>query len=154
MNRQMKWMAAILLAAVASAQGAQSSAGSLPTVKDAWIRWLPGNLPAGGYLTVVNPTDSPVALTGASSDDYGQVSLHQSREQAGVSSMTPVDRIVIKPHSTLVLADEGYHLMLMTPKKLLKPGDSVRLELHFDGGPLRLIGTTFQLRSPDVLMSK
>jgi copper(I)-binding protein len=25
-------------------------------VRDAWVRWLPGNLPAAGYLTVANNT--------------------------------------------------------------------------------------------------
>jgi hypothetical protein len=140
---------------LAMAIGAQSRAATAPPrieVKDAWIRWLPGTVPSGGYLTLVNPTDSPMKLTGAESDDYGSVSLHQSLEQGGVSSMHPVDVIVVKPHSTLALGDSGYHLMLMNAKKPLKPGDTVIIDLLFADGSR--IGCPFQLRSPDMLMSK
>ena len=36
-------------------------------VTDAWIRWLPANLPAGGYAKVTNDTDKEIKLVGASS---------------------------------------------------------------------------------------
>ena len=147
MRRSAIWMATLALVVGAWA------AGSAPLqVADAWIRWLPGAVPAGGYLTLINQGDTAVTLTGASSDDFGSVSLHQSRKQGGVSSMRPVDEITVKPHSKLVLADEGYHLMLMEPKKTLSPGDRVVITLHFSDG--RAIPAPFQLRSPDMLMSK
>jgi copper(I)-binding protein len=144
-------MAALLLALVAAAHGGQVSPPTVE-VRDAWVRWLPGTVPAAGYVTLVNDTDVTFTLTGASSFDYGNVSLHQSRQQGGVSSMVPVSAITIKPHSTLVFGNEGYHLMLMQPKKTLKPGDSVRIDLHFSNG--MLISPPFQLRSPDMLMSR
>jgi copper(I)-binding protein len=148
------WMIVLCLSGVsggAVGYGAEAMGPQFGT-KDAWIRWLPGNVPAGGYLTLLNPTDSAWILAGASSPDYGSVSLHQSHTAAGVSSMTPVERLTIGPRSTLVLENEGYHLMLMSPKRPLKAGDTVRIDLHFANG--RQLGVPFQLRSPDMLMSK
>ena len=145
--------AMVLLAMAIVAQSrAATPAPSGIEVKDAWIRWLSGTVPSGGYLTLVNPTDLPIKLTGAESDDYGSVSLHQSLDQGGVSSMHPVEVIIVKPHGTLVLGDSGYHLMLMNAKKPLKPGDTVTIDLLFADGSR--IGCPFQLRSPDMLMSK
>jgi periplasmic copper chaperone A len=36
----------------------------------AWVRWLPGNLPAGGYLTLRNDGDRPATLVSVSSPDF------------------------------------------------------------------------------------
>ena len=55
-----------------------------------WVRWLPANLPAGGYLTIINHGDTAVRLLGASSNDYANVAIHQTHEQAGSSQMTDV----------------------------------------------------------------
>jgi copper(I)-binding protein len=138
---------ALLLVATAVAQSASSV-----RIKDAWIRWLPGDVPGGGYLTLVNQGDAPIRLIGAVSDEYGSISLHQSREQAGVSMMMPVQGITVKPHATLQLAAEGYHLMLSDPKKVLHPGDHAVLTLTFADG--ERISVPFELRSPDMLMGK
>ena len=146
------WIMALFAIAGGMYGGAATPASPPLEVRDAWIRLLPGNLPGGGYLTLVNPGDLARNLTGASSDDYGSVSLHQSVRQGDVSSMHPVEVITVKPHSTLVLGDSGYHLMLMNAKKALKPGDKVTITLHFADGSQ--ISCPFQLRSPDMLMSK
>ncbi|WP_258170415.1 hypothetical protein [Burkholderia multivorans] len=37
-------------------------------VSDCWIRALPGDLPSGGYFSVMNMTDKPVDLTGVHTD--------------------------------------------------------------------------------------
>ncbi|MGC2461561.1 MAG: copper chaperone PCu(A)C [Steroidobacteraceae bacterium] len=130
------------------------SAGALDTqnastvqVKDAWVRWLPGNLPAGGYVTLVNTSDQPMSLVAASCPDYGVVSLHRSRNVAGTSQMMPVDKITVKAHSSLEFAAEGYHLMLERPRKKLQPGDRVSVTLSFVGSPA--VTVTFVLRQPD-----
>ena len=116
-------------------------------VKDAWIRWLPGKIPAGGYLTLVNTSDHAVSLVSASSADYATVSLHQTRMQDGTSRMAPVDKLTIPAHSTLKFASEGYHLMLQQPKRSLHPGDHVAVTLNFAGSPA--LTTLVELRSPD-----
>ena len=44
--------------------------------RDAWARWLPGDLPAGGYVTLVNSGERPISLIAVSSPDYALVSMH------------------------------------------------------------------------------
>jgi periplasmic copper chaperone A len=116
-------------------------------IRDAWVRWLPGNLPAGGYLTVINSGDRPISLTGATCEAYGSVSLHRSHEQGGVASMSAVTAITVRPHATLEFAAEGYHLMLQQPKAALRPGDRIIITLTFaSDAPMPV---QFDLRAPD-----
>jgi copper(I)-binding protein len=116
------------------------------TVSDAWIRWLPANLPAGGYMTLRNTGTRPQTLTGATSPDFGELSLHHTSQTDGVSQMQPVSQVEIPPGGVLSLAAGGYHLMLEQPTRSLKPGDQVSITLHFAGGA----STTarFEVRSP------
>jgi periplasmic copper chaperone A len=133
------------LGVAAGALGAQST--SAVQARDAWIRWLPGNLPAGGYVTLVNTSDRPMQLVAASCPDYAAVSLHRSRTVAGTSRMEPVDQITIAAHSSLQFAAQGYHLMLERPRKTLQPGDRVAVTLSFAGGAA--LTAPFELRRPD-----
>jgi copper(I)-binding protein len=103
-------------------------------VKEAWIRWLPANVPGGGYMTLVNRGAAPRVLIGASSADYGEVSIHQTRSRNGMSEMTPVASVELKPLVPVRFAQGGYHLMLMQPKRSLKPGDRVLITLRFERG--------------------
>jgi hypothetical protein len=132
-----------MLAAAAAHAGDHSAAVQ---VRDPWVRWLPGQLPAGAYLTLVNDADQSVSLVGASCPDYGTVSLHRSLNVGSTSHMVAVDHIAVAPHSTLKFADEGYHLMLERPSHALKPGDQVAITLRFSGTPPQTV--SFPLRAP------
>jgi copper(I)-binding protein len=103
-------------------------------VKEAWIRWLPANLPAGGYMTVINKGAATRVLQGASSPDYEEASVHQTRSNHGASEMVPVDSIELKPQVPVHFAEGGYHLMLMRPKRAIHPGDHVVITLRFAQG--------------------
>jgi copper(I)-binding protein len=138
------WLLGLLVSAVAL--GGQPHLPLLQ-VKDAWVRWLPGNLPSGGYLTLVNSGDQPVSLVKAASPDYAAVSLHRSSNIGGTSHMTPVDHISVAPHSSLEFAAQGYHLMLEHPARQLAPGDHVTLTLTFANGAS--MDVTFDVRAPD-----
>jgi periplasmic copper chaperone A len=104
-------------------------------VKEAWIRWLPANVPGGGYMTVINTGSAVRVLIGASSPDYGEVGMHQTRLRDGVNEMTPVASIELRPRIPVRFAEGGYHLMLLHPKRPLKPGDRVLITLRFAQGP-------------------
>jgi hypothetical protein len=127
----------------AAARGAENAAVQ---ITDAWVRWLPGKLPAGGYLTLVNSGDRPSSLIAASSPDYAEVSLHRSRNVGGTARMMPVQDITVAAHSTLAFAAHGYHLMLAHPSKPLQPGDRVPVTLQFAGGSS--VTVLFELRPP------
>jgi len=121
---------ALLLASVASAldvSGAKDAIG----VEDAWIRWLPANLPGAGYMTLTNTGNTARTLTGASSPDYAAVGIHQTSSHDGMNEMKPVEAITVQPHTTIRFAEGGYHLMLMQPRRSLQRGDRVTVVLHF-----------------------
>ena len=142
------WLAAGCASAVAAASGAQSSSAvSALEIRDAWIRWLPAGLPAAGYLTLINHSEQPIRLTGASSDAYRDISLHHSMSHEGMSHMESVGEITVPAGSTLRFAAAGYHLMLMQPSHTLAPGDHVVLALHFAGRAD--YSASFEVRAPN-----
>jgi copper(I)-binding protein len=126
----------LVLASIASRSGPSDIKADPSDIKvtDAWIRWLPANLPGAGYMTLTNTGNATYALVGASSADYAEVSFHQTRNRGGMNEMTPVDRIVLKAHSSVRFAEGGYHLMLLQPRRALHPGDSVTVMLRFGDG--------------------
>ncbi len=115
-------------------------------VTEAWIRWLPANLPAGGYAKVTNDTDKEVKLVGASSPKYGMVMLHQTVNKNGMSNMVHVDAIPIAPHKSMAFTPGDYHIMLMQPKPGIEPGQKVPVTLKFSDG--QSVTTEFEVRKP------
>lgn len=106
----------------------------------AWIRLLPANLPAGGYLMLDNQGASAATLVSAQSTTYASVMLHQSTtDQTGNNSMHMLDRLVIPAHGQVALAPAGYHLMLQQATHALTPGDTIDITLNFaDGSHLQV----------------
>jgi copper(I)-binding protein len=115
-------------------------------VTDAWIRWLPANLPAGGYAKVTNDTDKEIKLVGASSPKYGMVMLHQTVNKNGMSNMVHVDAIAIAPHKSMAFTPGDYHIMLMQPKPGIEPGQKVPVTLKFSDG--QTVTAEFEVRKP------
>ncbi len=115
-------------------------------VTDAWIRWLPAGLPAGGYMILHNDSDHPVALEQASSPDYGQTMLHHSEMQNGTMRMLPVHSVEVPAHGQLEFKPGGYHIMLMQPRHDLHPGDRVPVSLRFSNG--QQLRVSFEVRKP------
>src|ERR1700689_4058183 len=103
-------VAACLAAAQALVGAAAVDAPNTIQVRQAWIRWLPGSVPAGGYLTLINGSDRPVSLVAVTSPGYGTVAMHRSQLRDGLSTMVAVESIIIAAHSTLDFASQGYHL--------------------------------------------
>ena len=120
------------------------AAAAAPTLRaeHPWIRWLPANLPAAGYVVIANDGGTPARLIGASSAGYGSVMLHRSQEVGGVDRMTAVSGMGVPAHGTAALAPGGYHLMLMKPVHPIKPDDTVKITLRFANG------TTLQVDFP------
>lgn len=127
-----RWMA--LLGALALSAPAWAGTASHVQAQAAWIRVLPGTLPAGGYVTLRNDGDAPATLTGAESTAYAMVMLHESSRAGGMSRMHDVPRLSIPAHASQTLAPGGYHLMLSHAKAPVAIGSRVRVTLEFADG--------------------
>jgi copper(I)-binding protein len=128
--RGLAFLLGVLLAAGACAGDEDGGVA----VTRAWVRWLPGDLPAGGYATIENHGAYDVRLTGADSPDYAMVMLHRSVSENGMEHMQAADAVDVPAHASAALAPGGYHLMLMRPRHAVAPGDTVHVRLHFADG--------------------
>lgn len=115
-------------------------------VKDRWIREAPPTAAAlAGYMVIENGGDSDRVLVGAESPLFASVMLHRTIMEEGMAKMIHQRSISIPAGGSLTFEPNGYHLMLMKPKKQLKAGDKVEITLKFkDGTTLPL---SFEVRS-------
>jgi copper(I)-binding protein len=105
------------------------------TAVHAWIRLLPGDLPAAGYVTLQNNDVKPATIAAVHTSAYASAMLHQSTQDAdGMSHMTMVDHLAIPAHGAVSLSPSGYHLMLEHASRPIKPGDGVNITLRFADG--------------------
>ncbi|WP_310630043.1 copper chaperone PCu(A)C [Paraburkholderia sp.] len=113
---------------------AAHAADAAISAQNAWVRWLPNDLPAAGYVTLKNDGDKPLDLVDVSSDDYGMVMLHQTVSNGSTQKMVMVHKATVPAHGTLAIAPGGYHLMLEHAKHKVAPGDTVHIKLKFSDG--------------------
>lgn len=99
-------------------------------VEDPWIRAAPpGAEVLAGYAMLRNGGATAITLSGARSDAFARVELHEMSMEGGVMRMRPLAGIVLQARGEAKLAPGGTHLMLMQPKRALKVGDVVDVEL-------------------------
>ena len=146
-------LAGLLLPGLLLAGGLQAAAADHVHASDAWIRVLPGALPAGAYVTLHNDSAQPVALTGATSTAYAEVMLHHSSTAGGMSRMSMVDTLTVPVHGeaahleahaalgrqhgipNVVHARNGDMIRLF-PEVTQFPGEVRTGELYLDGNVL------------------
>ncbi|MHC1479674.1 copper chaperone PCu(A)C [Frateuria aurantia] len=105
------------------------------TAEHGWIRLLPGDLPAAGYVVLHNEGNQAAVLTSATTPRYSGVMLHVSSTRNGSATMQMVPQLAIHARSSLRLTPGSFHLMLTgASAPIPKVGDVVTITLHFDGG--------------------
>jgi copper(I)-binding protein len=115
------------------------------SVRDAWVREMPpGMTMMAGYMELRNNTSQPQVLVAASSSGFETVMIHRTIVKDGMASMVHASQIELTPGASLSFAPGGYHLMLMSPKRTLRAGDRVDINLEFRSG-LRL-PVSFEVR--------
>ncbi|RDS86748.1 copper chaperone PCu(A)C [Dyella psychrodurans] len=125
----------LLASGVMLAGRAQAAEADHVTASHAWIRLLPGELPASGYVALRNNGVSNAVLVGAHSKAYASVMLHQSTQDAGgMDRMTTVSRLAIPAQGEVSLAPASYHLMLEQAASPPKVGDTIDITLDFADG--------------------
>jgi copper(I)-binding protein len=110
------------------------AAGRL-VVENAWIRAAPpGAMMLAGYATLRNGGDAPLTISAAQSDEFGDISLHQSVEENGVEHMRALGKFEIAAGASVQFAPGGKHFMLMQPKHELHIGDKVKIHISTSSG--------------------
>lgn len=123
-----------VLAALIAAGSAHAADTTTVKASGAWIRVLPGGLPAGGYVTFENTAATGVAVTGAASADYGDAMIHKSSTETGMGRMEMVDKVPLPANGKVAFSPGGYHVMLMQPKHPVNPGDKVVVTFTLSDG--------------------
>jgi copper(I)-binding protein len=113
---------------------AQASDAGAVHASGAWIRILPGALPAGGFVALENTGDNPVTVTGANSPAFAHAMIHRSSTDSGMSRMETVPKVTLAPHAVTAFAPGGYHVMLTDAAQPVKPGDTVKVTFTLGDG--------------------
>jgi copper(I)-binding protein len=105
------------------------------SIEKAWIREAPANARVMvAYATITNISQYDIWLTGASSDHYKAVELHETIEENGMASMIHLDFIKLAPGQTVDFKPGGKHFMLFTPLASTSAGDSIAFKIHLGNG--------------------
>jgi copper(I)-binding protein len=135
MTSRIPCAAAILGIVLASPHVASARDYEVGTLRigDPWIRATPNAAPtAAGYLTVTNHGRTADRLLGGRSPLAQAIEPHTMSMSGGVMRMRLAEGgFEIAPGATLTLAPGGNHLMLVGPRRPLKPGDQVPATLRF-----------------------
>ena len=103
--------------------------------EQAWIRPMPpGAGMTAAYGILRNPGRESLAITGFSSKQFADISLHETRVENGVSRMTAIPELRLAPGETLHMKPAGAHLMLMDPGHGLDDPQSVEISVYFQQG--------------------
>jgi len=112
---------------------AQQYAAGDVVVEHPWARATPKGASVGaGYLTVRNTGAAAEILTGISADIAGSAQMHETRNQGGVMSMQPVERLTIPPGGAVAFRPGAYHVMFLDLKAPLKKGEHFKAVLTFE----------------------
>jgi len=119
---------------------ANAALAEMPQISDARIPLPPPGSPvAAGFLTIVNPDEQTLVITGASSPIAEKVELHLSMVVDDVAKMQRQDELVVDPGATLALEHGSYHLMFMGMSAALAAGDQVAVTLDTSAGTLDIV---------------
>jgi periplasmic copper chaperone A len=83
------------------------------------------------YFMLRNPSADTLVLQSVEIDVAGSVSLHRSTESGGMSSMVPVDSLVILPQDSVAFVERGLHIMASDLHTALRLGDTVVARLRY-----------------------
>ncbi len=142
--------AAPFFATNAVAEGAKKMRVVRVAPHTAWLRWLPNAQPGAGYFTLQNPSKVVFTVTSVTTPDYEKASFKQSvKNDDGTTKLVEVDKLIVPGQGQIALEPGSYHIFLETPKRLIAPGDNVRVKLTFSAGETLIIRLPVRT-SPDL----
>ncbi len=133
--KQLSAIAAILVLLIGAVWWVMQMQPAEPLeIDNARIRLVPGGGPMAGYMALRNHSDQLIRLTAASSDAFGRVMIHRTVVEDGQARMAHQSGgVAIAPGEVVEFKPRDLHLMLMQPRAELEVGDTVEVELTFEG---------------------
>ena len=86
------------------------------------------------FMEIENRSNDTIYITEVSSEDFGAIEMHLTKDINGIARMVPQVQLIIPANSTLVLKPGSYHLMLFRPQKSLRKGDTSTIVFTFGNG--------------------
>lgn len=127
--------AALLALSLLPLAGTSAAEGCTPRVEDGWARLPPMDMPVlGGFGTLVNPCSADASVTAASSPDFDEVQVHETRLEDGMMRMRQVEALTIPAGGSTTLEPGGLHLMLMRPARAITAGEEVEVTFTLADG--------------------
>lgn len=134
MRRRIAWLAA---AALALAACSERDTGPTVVVERGWMRApVPGAMMTAAYFEVVNRGDTAIVIDGASSPQFGNVTLHATRMVDGRMTMRPIEALTIEPGQRATLAPGADHVMLGGARVPVEALETIELTLTSAGTPV------------------
>lgn len=139
LKQHMLLVIAVLLAVACTPTAASPAAikhGDL-SISGAWSRAATKGSNGVIYLTITNNGTQSERLLEVQTDVTTAAELHQSKQDGGMMSMSPVSGgIVIPSGATVELKPGDYHVMLMNLNRTLEVGARLTVTLQFErNGP-------------------
>lgn len=107
---------------------------------------VPGSTTAVAYFELANPAAQAATLTRVSSPQFQSVEMHETVLNDGVSTMRPLESVVVSSDSSVQFVAGGKHLMLMRPVGPVASGDRVELRFQFENGEVVVVTASLQSR--------
>ena len=110
-----------------------------------WLQLPPRAAPvAAGYLQLKNTSDESVTLVSVSSEQFGQVEMHETVLENEMMAMRELPELVIAAGETVIFKPGGLHLMLMMAKAPVDASGEYLATLQLKTAS----GTEFQIQLP------
>ncbi|WP_232679222.1 copper chaperone PCu(A)C [Nocardioides sp. R-C-SC26] len=104
------------------------------SVTDPYVKAAESGMTAA-FGTLVNSSDAPITIVGASSDITTSMELHETVAADGTMKMRQKEGgFTIDPGGEHLLEPGGDHLMIMDLTRAVEPGESVIIKLTLDDG--------------------
>ena len=125
----------LILSFIAAPAFAAAPAACLPTLEQGWIRAAPpGATALAGYGVLKNGCSEPFIVADVRAPDFAMAMIHETTVEKGMSRMRPARGLVAPARGRLDFAPGGNHMMLMHPKRAMKDGDRVKVEIVLKDG--------------------
>lgn len=99
----------------------------------------PGASVAAGFMTLGNHSDQDVVITGATSEAFDRIEIHESVIENDVARMIRQETLTVPAQGEVELAHGGFHLMLMGIREPLQPGQEIPVTLSTESGEIHVL---------------